>query len=172
VIAALYLRKSSEDERSVDDGKSIERQRQHGIAYATDQGWRFDPDCVFIDEAVSGAEFKNRPGLARMLAALSPKPKFDILILMDQSRLGRDTIRTLGLILTLQNAGVQIHSYLDHREITVDGESDEIETFMRCWSDSKALRDARTGRVGAGTEGDAWAFNRATDVRLRGGAPW
>ncbi len=143
MIAGAYLRKSDADERSAEDGKSIERQREHAAAYAATKGWRLDPACVFADDDVSGGEFKKRPGLTQLLGALEPTPAFGALIVMDQSRLGRDTIRTLSLVQAIQDAGVEIRSYLDDREITVDGEADEVETFMRSWADSKARRDAR-----------------------------
>jgi len=141
-VAAIYARKSTSDERSAEDGKSVERQREHATAFAEKQGWRVDPDLIFTDEATSGAEFKRRPGLARLLAALEAK-SFDALVTMDQGRLGRHTVLTLGLILSIQDAGVRIYGYLDGREITVDGEMGEVESFMKAWKDSQTRRDAR-----------------------------
>ncbi len=110
MIAGAYVRKSDADERSADDGQSIERQREHAAAYAATKGWRLDPACVFADDEVSGGEFKKRPGLTRLLGALAPKPAFGALIVMDQSRLGRDTIRTLSLVQAIQDAGVEIRT--------------------------------------------------------------
>src|SRR6266849_310170 len=141
-VAGLYLRKSSEDERSAEDGKSVERQREHATAFAATRGWRVDPDLIFSDEAISGGEFKRRPGLARLLAALETK-RFETLIVMDQSRLGRDTIRTLALIQAIQEAGVRIYGYLDGRAIAVDSEMGEVESFMKSWADAKVRRDGR-----------------------------
>jgi hypothetical protein len=42
-----------------------------------------------------------------------------------------------------------IHGYLDGREISIDGEIGEVETFMRSWSDSKHQR-ARRAQADAG----------------------
>src|SRR5712692_2598555 len=53
-VAAAYLRKSNDDERSAEDGKSIERQREGCAAYAAKLGWRLDPDLIFSDESISG----------------------------------------------------------------------------------------------------------------------
>jgi DNA invertase Pin-like site-specific DNA recombinase len=141
MIAGVYARKSTEDERTVEDGKSIERQREHATAYAEAQGWIVDPELVFIDENVSGAEFVNRPGLAR-LRAVAATHRFERLVVMDQSRLGRDTIRTLNVILDLHDHGVEIHSYLDRAAIKLDTDTAEVTTFMRSWSDTKARTDA------------------------------
>jgi DNA invertase Pin-like site-specific DNA recombinase len=141
MIAAIYCRKSTEDERSADDGRSIDRQREHATAYAEAQGWIVGPDLMFLDENISGAEFVNRPGLAQLRAAAATH-RFERLVVMDQSRLGRDTIRTLNVILDLQDHGVEIHSYLDHTAIKLDSDTAEVTTFMRSWSDTKARTDA------------------------------
>jgi len=141
VICAIYVRKSTEDERSDVDGRSIDRQREHATAYAEAQGWSVDPSCIFVDENISGAEFVNRPGLAQLRAAAAAR-RFERLVVMDQSRLGRDTIRTLNVILDLQDHGIEIHSYLDRTAIKLDTDTAEVTTFMRSWSDTKARTDA------------------------------
>ena len=130
MIAAVYCRKSTEDERSADDGRSIDRQREHATAYAEAQGWIVGLDLIFLDENISGAEFVNRPGLARLRAAAAAH-RFERLVVMDQSRLGRDTIRTLNVILDLQDHGIEIHSYLDRNAIKLDTDTAEVTTFMR-----------------------------------------
>jgi site-specific DNA recombinase len=142
MTCGIYGRKSQADERSHADGKSTERQREHGTAFAEQKGLRVDPNLVFLDDAVSGAEFLRRPGLARLLAAVEAKA-LDALVVMDQSRLGRDTVRTLGVIQAINDAGVAIHGYLDGREITVDGEMGEVESFMKGWKDTQVRRDSR-----------------------------
>ncbi len=141
MIAAIYCRKSTEDERSADDGRSIDRQREHATAYAEAQGWIVGPDLIFLDENASGAEFVNRPGLAHLRVAAAAH-RFERLVVMDQSRLGRDTIRTLNVILDLQDHGIEIHSYLDRTAIKLDTDTAEVTTFMRSWSDTKARTDA------------------------------
>src|SRR5713226_2372169 len=64
VIAAIYARKSTADERSKEEGKSVERQIENATEYAAEHGWTVDPDLIFVDENISGGEFANRPGLA------------------------------------------------------------------------------------------------------------
>jgi DNA invertase Pin-like site-specific DNA recombinase len=53
---------------------------------------------VFSDDGVSGAEFKNRPSLNALLSAVKETHRLDALIVSEQSRLGRDTIRTLPAV--------------------------------------------------------------------------
>lgn len=56
MIAAIYARKST-DQNLRDAEKSVTRQVEHATAYAVRKGWRVDPQQIFIDDAVSGAEF-------------------------------------------------------------------------------------------------------------------
>ncbi len=97
MIAGCYVRKSNE-QNVADDAKSVTRQIERAKEYASKKGWRFDEDLVFTDDGISGAEFKNRPGLTRLLETVKGKHKLGVLIVSEQSRLGRDTIRTLARI--------------------------------------------------------------------------
>src|SRR5437879_1636090 len=120
--AAAYLRKSNDEGEKSEDIKSVTRQLDRAKAYADAHGWTLDECHVFTDDGISGAEFKKRPGLQALLATLEPMSPFQVLIVSEQSRLGRDTIRTLGVIQQITEADVKIFSYLDDREITVDDE--------------------------------------------------
>ena len=91
---------------------------------------------------MSGAEF-DRPGLGRLLAALEGRPPFDVLIISEQSRLGRSTIPTLALIKQLLMAGVRVFTYLDDREIALDDQTGEIQAFIGSWASSSERRKAR-----------------------------
>ena len=121
MIAACYLRKSTDESDKAEDAKSVTRQLDRCREYAARSGWELRDEFVFSDDGVSGAAFnrKERPGFYRMLDALSPTPPFRVLIVSEQSRLGRDTIRALSAIQQIEDAGVEIHSYLDGRRITL-----------------------------------------------------
>src|SRR4029453_16410428 len=94
MIGAIYARKSTEQNGVADDQKSVARQIDHARAYVTRKGWAVDDRFIFIDDGISGAEFANRPGFLRLMNALKPKPKFQILIMSEESRLGRESIET------------------------------------------------------------------------------
>src|SRR5947208_3238106 len=82
--------------RAGEDGKSVERQIQLAREFAKGRGWAVVDKHVFVDESVSGTVPPDkRPGSSRLLAALRPKPPFRALIVMEQSRLSRDTARAL-----------------------------------------------------------------------------
>ena len=83
MIAAIYARKSTEQNGIADDQKSVARQVEHARAYAEEKGWTVAEEFVFIDDGLSGAEFKTRPGYVRLLNALSPTPPFSALIVSE-----------------------------------------------------------------------------------------
>src|SRR5260370_27748213 len=142
MIAAAYLRKSNDEGEKSEDAKSVTRQLDRAREYATAHGWTLDDRYVYTDDGVSGAEFKKRPGLSALRAALEPKAPFQVLIVSEQSRLGRDAIRTMSLIQEIQEADVRIFAYLDDREITVEDEMAEIQTFVGSWASSSERRKA------------------------------
>ena len=141
MIAGCYARKSNDEGDKDAADKSVARQVQRAREYAKARGWHLDDKFVFSDDGISGAEFKNRPGLNALLAALQ-EPKFGALIVSEQSRLGRDTIRTLALIQTITDSGVALYAYLDDKEINVGDEMGEVEGFMKSWASSQERRKA------------------------------
>jgi len=155
VIAAIYARKSTEDTRSKEEGKSVARQIENATAYATEHDWIVDPELIFIDENISGGEFKNRPGLAACRAAAEAH-RFGKLIVMERSRLGRDVVRTLNAILELEEAGVETHAYGDSRGPIRSG---DLLTLVGAYSDmdekKKAGLRTREGLIAKAKKGHA-----------------
>ena len=74
--------------------KSVTRQVEHATAYATTKGWTIAPEHIYIDDGISGAEFSKRPGFLRLMNALKPTPTFQVLIMSEESRLGREQFAT------------------------------------------------------------------------------
>ena len=105
-ICAVYARKSTKQDGDP-AALSVERQIATARAFATTRGWTIDEAYVCADTE-SGAEFSRRPGLVRLLAALKPKPRFDVLLVTDRDRLGREQIETSFTLKTLIQAGVKI----------------------------------------------------------------
>jgi DNA invertase Pin-like site-specific DNA recombinase len=76
-LAAIYARKSTEQSAVPDEAKSVTR-----------QGRSVRDEHIYVDDGISGAEFANRPGFVRLMAALRPRPPFQVLIMSEASRLG------------------------------------------------------------------------------------
>ena len=140
VTAGCYARKSTDEGDKAADAKSVARQVQRAREYAAERGWRFDDRYVISDDGVSGAEFKSRAGLNALLSAVKERHRLNALVVSEQSRLGRDTIRTLALIQALNDADVKIYSYLDDKEISVNDELGEIEQFIKSWAGASERR--------------------------------
>lgn len=70
--AAICVRKATEQNGVADESRSVTRQVEHARAYATAKGWTVVDEYVYMDDAISGAEFQDRPGYMRLLDALNP----------------------------------------------------------------------------------------------------
>jgi DNA invertase Pin-like site-specific DNA recombinase len=117
MIAAIYARKSTDDSDRHAEARSTRRQVESATRYAELRGWTVDPRYIFVDENTSGAEWKHRPGFNALLAALEPRSPFGVMIVSELSRIGRDTVRTPAAVLQLEDAGVEIRSYLSDAAI-------------------------------------------------------
>jgi site-specific DNA recombinase len=85
MIAAIYARKSTEQSGVADEAKSVTRQIEHARAYASTKGWTVADAHVYVDDRISGAEFAKRPGLVRLINALTPCPPFQVLAMSEES---------------------------------------------------------------------------------------
>jgi site-specific DNA recombinase len=162
LIAAIYARKSTEQNGVADEARSVSREIEHARAYAVSRGWSVDASHIYEDDAVSGAEFTKRPGYMRLLNALKPRTPFDVLIVSEVSRLGREQFEVGYGLKQLAQAGVKVYSYLDGREIAMESATDkfllsavnfaaeiEREKARQRVSDTM-LRKARSGHVCGG----------------------
>jgi site-specific DNA recombinase len=163
MIAAIYARKSTEQNGVADEERSVTRQIEHATAFAEHHGWRVAPEHIYVDDGISGAIFDDgRPGLMRLLNALRPRPAFDVLIMSEESRLGREMTQTSALFGEMIRAGVRVWFYLDDRERKLETAIDKmmlsLTTFGAELEREKArqrtrdamLRKAKAGHVCGG----------------------
>jgi site-specific DNA recombinase len=146
---AVYCRVSAEDARDTKN-KSVEHQRQQAIEYAKRKGWAVRPECVFTDDGISGGEYVNRPGFTRLLASLPKrgKPPFDVLVMSEASRLGRDMLRNAACVVEIIESGVQIWYYLSDEQEHADTPEQRVMVTLRSYASEverlKAGQRART----------------------------
>jgi site-specific DNA recombinase len=126
LVAAVYARKSTEQVEVTDEQRSVTRQTDHARVYALAHGWVVRDEYLFVDDGISGAEFRKRPGLTRLLSTLRPRPPFQVLITSEESRLGREQIETAYVIKQILDAGVRLFYYLDDRERTLDSATEKL----------------------------------------------
>jgi hypothetical protein len=125
-LAAIYARKSNE--RNVaDEDKSFTRQIEMARVCATRHGFEVPQDHVYVDDAISEAEFDRRPGLMRLLNAIRPRAPFAALVLADKDRLGREQFETNHILKQISPAGVRIFEYQNGgREVRLESSTDKL----------------------------------------------
>jgi site-specific DNA recombinase len=126
MIAAIYARKSTDQNGLVDEARSVTRQIDHATAYALKKGWTVADEHVYVDDGISGAEFVKRPGFLRLMNALKPRPAFQVLIMSEESRLGREQIQTAYTLQQITDAGVRVWFYLNDHERKLDTAMDKV----------------------------------------------
>jgi DNA invertase Pin-like site-specific DNA recombinase len=85
---------------------------------------------VFIDDSISRAEFKKRPGLIAMLIA-AERLAFDVVVVRDETRLGGDANRTSLCMSDLLDAGVRLLYYFTGEEVKIEGAVDKFMINVR-----------------------------------------
>ncbi len=126
MIAAIYARKSTEQSGVADEHKSVARQVDHARGYAARKGWTVVDDHIYVDDGISGAEFERRKVFMRLMSVLKRRAPFDVLIVSELSRLGREQLETGYAVKQLAQAGVRIVAYLDDREVALDSPVDKF----------------------------------------------
>ncbi len=141
-IAAIYARKSN-DQNLPDEEKSVTRQVERARAYAARQGWVVRPEYVYTDDGISGAEFVKRPGFLALMNALKPRPPFQVLVTMEQSRLGRSLDEVPLVLRRLTDAGVRVFCYLTESEIKRESAADRFMVTALAFVDDMHREQSR-----------------------------
>jgi site-specific DNA recombinase len=134
MFAAIYARRSKEQNDTDLALKSIERQKEFARAFAKKQGWTVLDAHVYEDDGISGAEFGKRPGLQRLLASL-PHPPFQRLIVSEQKSIGREMAETMYVVKQLAEGGVEIFEYMHGKSLTPKGYLAKMMSAMQAGVD-------------------------------------
>jgi len=112
---------------------SMEVQTEEGQRFIAKNGGTLVPEHVYLDDAISRAEFKKRPGLIALLNAANDK-QFDAVIVRDESRLGGDTFRSGLVIQDLLESGIRLFYFYSDEEVTLDGAVDKFMIAARSFA--------------------------------------
>jgi site-specific DNA recombinase len=174
MTVAIYARKSTDQTGVANEQKSVARQVEHAKAYASRKGWTVAEEHIYIDDGISGAEFANRPGFLRLMNTLKPRPAFQVLVMSEESRLGREQLEVGYALKQIIKAGVRVFLYLEDRERTLDSPTDKIMLSLTAYADElererarqrtydAMLRKAKSGHV---TGGQCFGYQ---NVEVRG----
>jgi DNA invertase Pin-like site-specific DNA recombinase len=125
-LAAIYARKSTE-QNVADEEKSVTRQIELALACAKKHGFEVPKEHIYVDDAISGAEFDRRPGLMRLLNAIRPRAPFAGFFLADKDRLGREQFETNHILKQISLAGVRIFEYQNNgHEVRLESPIDKL----------------------------------------------
>ena len=122
--AAIYARKSTDDSDRNIENKSVTRQVDRARAYAEAKGWQVSDEHIYVDDGISGAEYKRRPGLLRMLNHLK---QFDVVLMSELSRLGREQTQNAHFLAEIYGKGRKVFFYLTDEELRF---KTAVEKFM------------------------------------------
>jgi site-specific DNA recombinase len=168
MIATVYARKSTLQAGYGDTSESVARQVDDACAFARSRGWAVSPEHIFTDDAISGAIF-NRPALTALLAACeAPRRPFDVVIVADLDRLGREQWETGFVLKRLLMSGVRLFTYQKGQEILAPDaaakfaiSATNLGDEMRREKDAAHTRDAhaRLARAGRVTGGRVYGYD-------------
>ena len=102
------------------------------------------------------------------MKALKPRPPFQVLIMSEESRLGREAIETAYALKQLITAGVRVFFYLEDRERTLDSPIEKVMLSLQTMADEMEREKARqraTTRMGR--KARAGPRHRRPVLRLR-----
>ncbi len=129
IRCALYGRRSTDEHQIA----SMAVQTEEGRRYIVKHGGTLAEEHVFLDDAISRAEFKKRPGLIALLNAAKAK-QFDAVIVRDESRLGGDTFRSGLVIQDLLESGIRLYYYYTDEQVRCDGAVDKFMIAARSFA--------------------------------------
>lgn len=124
--AAIYTRRSTDEHQA----ESLEVQKGEALRFVEAKGWHHDPKHLYVDDAISRAEFVKRPAFIAMTNA-AEAGEFDVVVVRDETRLGGDMLRTTLWIQTLLDHGVRLFYYYGRQEVVVEGAHDRFVMMAR-----------------------------------------
>jgi DNA invertase Pin-like site-specific DNA recombinase len=92
MVAVVHARKSTEQNDVADEARSVTRQVEQARRYAAAKGWAVADQHIYVDDGISDAELANRRGFLRLMNSLKPRPAYQVLVMSEESRLGREAI--------------------------------------------------------------------------------
>ena len=128
----IYARKSNDQGDLTTEARSVAVQIRRATEFGESKNWTLAESHVYIDDGISGAEFMKRPGYVAMMAALGittdperPAAKvkrlpFDVLVLMDDSRLGREMVELVSALVSITQTGCKVFYYLTGTQALMD----------------------------------------------------
>lgn len=144
--ALVYLRVSTEEQAS-----SVDTQEQGARAWCAREG--HDVVATIRDVGYSGAEWERRPGLREIEAAARAEvPPWDLVVVRDVDRLGRDAVRLPLLLSELRDRGIAVVEASTGQTVALDGVGQLIASVKACLAQIERETIARRVRHAHATQ--------------------
>jgi site-specific DNA recombinase len=102
---------------------------------------------------------------SHLMNALKPRPAFQVLIMWEESRLGREQLEVGYVLKQIIQAGVEVWFYLENRQRTLDSPIEKIMLSLTAFADElererarQRTRDAMLRKAQAGHVTGGWCF--------------
>jgi DNA invertase Pin-like site-specific DNA recombinase len=115
MAAAIYARKNTDQSGISDEAlRGASGRARAGTRFATAGVCSTSTSTLTMGTAVPSS--RTVPAFLRLMNALKPRAPFQVLIMSEESRLGREAIETAYALKQLVQAGVRVFFYLEDRE--------------------------------------------------------
>src|SRR5882672_8050722 len=130
MIAAIYARKSNEQNDVAEEQKSVTRQIDGARAFITSKGWTLAERQVYKDDGVSGALFANRAEFQHMMQD-AEAGAFEHLVIYDLDRFGRHGHQTMVALNKLADLGVSVWDFSTGQRVDLDSLGGRLNAILR-----------------------------------------
>jgi DNA invertase Pin-like site-specific DNA recombinase len=130
MTAAIYARKSTEQNDVATEATSVARQVDGARAFIATRGWTLHPAHIYKDDGVSGALFLGRPAFQRMLRD-AEAGAFEAIVFFDLDRFGRNGRRSMEALYRLRDLGIAIWDYSTGLAVNLDTFEGRITTSLK-----------------------------------------
>lgn len=127
--AAIYARRSTDEHQA----ESLDVQRTNALAFIEAKGWTIAPEHIFLEDAVSRAEFKKRPALFALLVR-ARAGEFDVVVVRDESRIGGDTFRSGIVLQEILDSDLRLFYYFTNEEVVLDNAMNKFLVAARSFA--------------------------------------
>jgi site-specific DNA recombinase len=135
IRAAVYARRSKEQDDVENDAKSVNRQVENARVFATAKGWTVLEEHVYVDDGISGgSSLAKLEGKARLLDAIthSKAAPFEALICQAPDRFSRrDGDEAFAELKAISKRGVQVWFYSDGTRFRYGTFESNISGFLK-----------------------------------------
>ena len=130
MIAAVYARKSNDQNDVAEEQKSVTRQIDGARAFISSRGWTLGESHIYSDDGVSGALFASRAEFQRMMVD-AEAGAFEAIVFFDIDRFGRHAHQTMVALNRLADLGVSVWDFSTGQRVDLDSFEGRLSATLK-----------------------------------------